>query len=41
MQIAGRIALALRMFAVYGSRKPESVEIIVSLLGQSLPDNRE
>ena len=43
MQITGRIALALRMLAVCEkyARKPESVEIIVSLLGQSLPANYE
>ena len=37
MQIAARIALALQMFAVYGSVR----EKFRSLLGQSLPANHE
>ena len=44
MQIAGRIALALQTFAEYRNvreKKPRWVEIIVSLLGQSLPANHE
>ena len=43
MQTAGRIAFALQMFAEFGStaRKPESVEAVVSFLGQGLQDNHE
>ena len=43
MQTTHLTALALQMFAVCEkyARKPESVEIIVSLLDQSLPANHE
>ena len=43
MQIARWTTLALQMFAKCEkyARKPESVEIIVSLFGQSLPANHE
>ena len=42
MQIAGRIALPLQKFAVTEvCGKPESVEVIVILLGQSLPANHD